>query len=78
MSRLREQIAGRLNGQGDKQGAFEQVVRDIGLSEPARGQLGDYLASAHAAPGTVPTQHTVTFERLFDAPGGKPARALPR
>ena len=70
VSRLRENIAGRLNGQGDKQGAFEQVVRDIGLSEQSAGQLVDYLASAHAALGTLPTQKTVVFERFFDESGG--------
>jgi ATP-dependent Lhr-like helicase len=70
VSRLRENIAGRLNGQGDKQGAFEQVVQDIGLSEQSGGQLVDYLASAHAALGTLPTQKTVVFERFFDESGG--------
>ncbi|HEX4523722.1 MAG TPA: DEAD/DEAH box helicase [Casimicrobiaceae bacterium] len=70
VSRLREEIAGRLNGQGDKQGAFEQVVENIGLSEQAAGQLVDYLASAHAALGTLPTQKTVVFERFFDESGG--------
>jgi ATP-dependent helicase Lhr and Lhr-like helicase len=70
VSRLREDIAGRLNGQGDKQSAFEQVVREIGLSEQSAGQLVDYLASAHAALGTLPTQKTVVFERFFDESGG--------
>jgi ATP-dependent Lhr-like helicase len=70
VSRLREDIAGRLNGQRDKQGAFEKVVRDIGLSEQSAGQLVDYLASAHAALGTLPTQKTVVFERFFDESGG--------
>ena len=70
VSRLRENIAGRLNGQGDKQSAFEQVVQDIGLSEQSAGQLVDYLASAHAALGTLPTQKTVVFERFFDESGG--------
>ncbi len=70
VSRLREQISGGLNGQGDKQAAFEQVVREIGLSEPAAGQLVDYLAAGHAALGTLPTQKTVVFERFFDESGG--------
>jgi ATP-dependent Lhr-like helicase len=70
VSRLREDIAGRLNGPGDKQGAFDRVVQDVGLSEQAAGQLVDYLASAHAALGTLPTQKTVVFERFFDESGG--------
>ncbi len=63
-------MPGALNGQGDKQGAFDQVVQDIGLSEQAAGQLVDYLASAHAALGALPTQKTVVFERFFDESGG--------
>ena len=70
VSRLREGIAEGLNGQGDKQRAFEQVVQGIGLSEQSAGQLVDYLASAHAALGTLPTQKTVVFERFFDESGG--------
>ncbi len=70
VSRLREEISGQLSGQGDKQTTFEQVVRDIGLSEQAAGQLVDYLAAANAALGTLPTQKTVVFERFFDESGG--------
>src|SRR5690349_23204793 len=70
VSRLREDIARRLNGQNDKQGAFEEVVENLGLSEQSAGQLVDYLASAHAALGTLPTQKTVVFERFFDESGG--------
>src|SRR6185503_16905513 len=69
VSRLREDIARRLNGQNDKQGAFEEAVENIGLSGQAAGQLVDYLASAHAALGTLPTQKTVVFERFFDESG---------
>ncbi len=70
VSRLREEISVRLNGTGDKQAAFEQVVQDIGLSGEAAGQLVDYLAAGHAALGTLPTQKTVVFERFFDESGG--------
>jgi ATP-dependent Lhr-like helicase len=70
VSRLRDEIAGRLDGSGDKQAAFDQVVKDIGLSEQAAGQVVDYLASARAAFGTLPTQKTVVFERFFDESGG--------
>ena len=71
MSRLREDIAGRLNGEGDKQGAFEQVVQDIGLSEQPRG-AGGRLSRRGPTPRSVrfPTQKTVVFERFFDESGG--------
>ncbi|HEV2040379.1 MAG TPA: DEAD/DEAH box helicase, partial [Casimicrobiaceae bacterium] len=70
VSRLREEISGRLNGEGGKQAAFEQVVQDIGLSAPAAGQVVDYLAAGQAALGALPTQKTVIFERFFDESGG--------
>ncbi|MEP6996169.1 MAG: DEAD/DEAH box helicase [Betaproteobacteria bacterium] len=70
VSRLREELGVRLNGENDKQAAFEQVVQDIGLSEQAAGQLVDYLAAGHAALGTLPTQKSVVFERFFDESGG--------
>ena len=70
VSRLREEISGRLNGEGGKQAAFDQVVQDIGLSAPAAGQVVDYLAAGQAALGTLPTQKTVIFERFFDESGG--------
>src|SRR5207253_5402402 len=70
VSRLREEISSRLGEEGDKQAAFEQVVQAIGVSAPAAGQLVDYLATAQAALGTLPTQKTVIFERFFDESGG--------
>ncbi|HEY2863889.1 MAG TPA: DEAD/DEAH box helicase, partial [Casimicrobiaceae bacterium] len=70
VSRLREEIAEQLSGEGDKQAAFERIVQTIGLSEQAAGQLVDYLAAAHAALGTLPTQKTIVFERFFDESGG--------
>ena len=70
VSRLREEISGRLNEEGGKQTAFDQVVADIGLSAPAAGQVVDYLAAGQAALGTLPTQKTVIFERFFDESGG--------
>ena len=70
VSRLREDIAARLEGPGDKQAAFDQVVRDVGLSESAAGQLVDYLAAGRAALGVLPTQQSIVFERFFDESGG--------
>ncbi len=37
---------------------------------PAVAQLGDYLKSAKAALGALPTHQTIVFERFFDESGG--------
>src|SRR5439155_8646855 len=66
VSRLREEISKQLDEEGGKQAAIEQVVREIGVSAPAAGQLVDYLAAGQAALGALPTQKTVVFERFFD------------
>jgi ATP-dependent helicase Lhr and Lhr-like helicase len=70
VSRLREEISDTLGSEGGKQAAFEEIVRDIGLSDQAAGQVVDYLSAARAALGTLPTQDTVVFERFFDESGG--------
>lgn len=41
----------------------------LGLDDTAASQLATYLASAHAALGTLPTQQTIVFERFFDEVG---------
>ena len=46
------------------------LVAEIGLAEAAAGQLVDYLASARAALGVLPTCETIVIERFFDAVGG--------
>ncbi len=70
VSRLREGISAQLKEEGGKQGAFDQLVQDIGVSAPAASQVVDYLAAGQAALGTLPTQKTVVFERFFDESGG--------
>ena len=70
VSRLREELSESLGKDGGKQIAFDQVVRDAGLSDQSAGQIVDYLAAARAALGTLPTQRTVVFERFFDESGG--------
>ena len=40
------------------------------LAPAAAAQLCDYLHSAHAALGGLPTQQTIVFERFFDEAGG--------
>jgi len=53
---------------------IEEAVRWLrlhcGLTEPATLQLAEYLASARAALGVLPTQETLVLERFFDESGG--------
>ncbi|HKW80727.1 MAG TPA: DEAD/DEAH box helicase, partial [Casimicrobiaceae bacterium] len=70
VSRLREEMLERMDADGGKQAAFDDLVQRIGLSESAAGQLVDYLSAARAALGTLPTQAAIVFERFFDESGG--------
>jgi len=47
----------------------ERVAAEFGLSESVTEQLVDYLATAKAVLGTLPTQHEIVFERFFDEVG---------
>lgn len=70
VSRLRAEIAARLTQ--DKTGAAARrwLEGEVGLSPVAAEELTAYLAAAHAALGTLPTQETLVFERFFDEAGG--------
>jgi len=57
-------------GEGSKAGALAWLRDELGLGEAAAQQLLDYLASAKAALGVLPTQSTLVFERFFDESGG--------
>ena len=67
VSRLRADISGWLDGGLDA--TRERVATQFGLSGPAAEQLVDYLATAKAALGTLPTQDEIVFERFFDEVG---------
>lgn len=45
------------------------VMSRFGLSATAAGQLVDYLATAKAVLGTLPSQDEIVFERFFDEVG---------
>ncbi|MGB1581007.1 MAG: Lhr family helicase, partial [Nevskiales bacterium] len=51
------------------QACQQWLQEDLKLSAPAAQQLGQYLASAHAALGCLPTQDRIVFERFFDEAG---------
>jgi ATP-dependent helicase Lhr and Lhr-like helicase len=70
VSRLRAQMAARLLADPAGEGALRWLLEEVGLDEPAAIQLVEYLASAHAALGCLPTQDIVVLERFFDEVGG--------
>jgi ATP-dependent Lhr-like helicase len=66
VSRLREEFA----AQADASSARTNVIEPIGISPAAAEQVVEYLASARAALGVLPTQKTIVLERFFDESGG--------
>jgi ATP-dependent Lhr-like helicase len=46
------------------------LTGELGLSTPAALQVAEYLASARAALGVMPSQKTLVLERFFDESGG--------
>ena len=46
------------------------LVEEIGIGAAAARQIVDYLGSAKAALGVLPTQDTLAMERFFDESGG--------
>ena len=70
VSRLRTDIATHIDMPGDKVAAVEYLRRQAAISSAAGEQLVDYLSSARAALGVLPTQQTVVLERFFDESGG--------
>jgi ATP-dependent Lhr-like helicase len=70
VSRLRTEIAARLRGGEPTERILRWLVDEAGIGEPAAEQLLEYLASANAALGCLPTQDTIVFERFFDEVGG--------
>ncbi|HEX4186122.1 MAG TPA: helicase-related protein, partial [Stellaceae bacterium] len=70
VSRLRAEIADRLPTDPEGERTARWLVEEVGIVEPAAEQLVEYLASAHAALGILPTQDTLVIERFFDEVGG--------
>ena len=71
VSRLRGEIAAHLAADPSGDTALAWLTDEVGIAEPAALQLVEYLASAHAALGCLPTQDTIVFERFFDEAGGQ-------
>ena len=70
VSRLRSQIAARLPTDPGGEQTIRWLVDEVGIAEPAAEQLVEYLASAFAALGVLPTQDMLVLERFFDETGG--------
>ncbi len=67
VSRLRREVAERLDGGGDVVG---WLCEECALDRAAGTQLVEYIAAQRVAFGVVPTQGDVVFERFFDDAGG--------
>lgn len=68
VARLRDQVGARA---AEDPGAAVAWLRDeVGLDQAAALQLVEYLASAQAALGALPTRSRIVLERFFDESGG--------
>jgi ATP-dependent Lhr-like helicase len=67
VSRLRQQLSDRLAAGIDA--ARRWLQAELGLSAAAAEQLVEYLATAKAALGVLPTQDHIVLERFFDEVG---------
>jgi len=70
VSRLRAEIDDRLPADPKGGRTTHWLVEEIGVAEPAAEQLVEYLSSARAALGGLPTRDTLVLERFFDETGG--------
>ncbi|MET0218616.1 MAG: DEAD/DEAH box helicase [Burkholderiales bacterium] len=70
VSRLRDEMAATLGEHSDQPGAVGRLIEQVGVGPEAAAQLVDYLSSARAALGVLPTQTTIVLERFFDESGG--------
>jgi ATP-dependent Lhr-like helicase len=71
VSRLRAEIAAHLAADSSGDTALAWLTHEVGIAAPAAQQLVEYLASAYAALGCLPTQDTIVLERFFDEAGGQ-------
>ncbi len=70
VSRLRAEIERRLRSERSTDSLKAWLAEEIGVGAPGAEQLVEYLASALAALGVLPTQDIIVLERFFDEAGG--------
>jgi ATP-dependent Lhr-like helicase len=74
VSRLREEIATRINTEENGSGvnlepAVKWLTDELIISEPAAEQIVEYLAGAKIVLGVMPSQDNLVLERFFDDSG---------
>src|SRR5215213_5014223 len=74
VSRLREEVATRIDADNDGSGvrlerAVEWLTKEVGISESAAEQIVEYLAGAKIVLGVMPWQDNLVLERFFDDSG---------
>ena len=74
VSRLREEIAARIQTDGNGSGvnlepSLKWLIEEVGVSQPAAEQIVDYLAGAKIVLGVMPSQENLVLERFFDDSG---------
>ncbi len=70
VSRLREEVASRINTETvDLGAAVEWITNEVGLSRSAAEQIVEYLAGAKIVLGVMPSQENLVLERFFDDSG---------
>jgi ATP-dependent Lhr-like helicase len=67
VSRLRADVDARMP---NAQATLDYLVEEVGITRDAATQIVDYLGSAKAALGLLPTQKRLVMERFFDESGG--------
>ncbi|MBI3527438.1 MAG: DEAD/DEAH box helicase [Betaproteobacteria bacterium] len=67
VSRLRADVDARLP---NAQATLDYLVEEVGVAVDAATQVVDYLGSAKAVLGLLPTQKRLVMERFFDESGG--------
>ena len=70
VSRLRAEIATRLDPALDLRPATDWLIGEVGVEPAAALQIAEYLAGARAALGVLPTREVLVLERFFDEAGG--------
>jgi ATP-dependent Lhr-like helicase len=70
VSQFRSEIAVHLTRDPSGELALKWLAETTAVGSTAARQLVDYLAAAHAALGTLPTQKQIVLERFFDEAGG--------
>src|SRR5438552_1532378 len=70
VSRLRSEFVTSIDASGEPRATIDHLSNHVGVGPAAAVQLVEYLSSARAALGTLPTRERIVVERFFDESGG--------